>query len=311
MLKRRFEPLGRDLSCLVLGTMALAPDDLDRSFALLDAWREAGGNVVDTAHIYGGGHCERVLGRWMKERGTRERLSIIGKGAHHNVDRKRVTPEDIASDLRDSLVRMQTDFVDLYLLHRDDPDVPVGEIVDALNAQMKTGRVRAFGGSNWTPARLAAANAYAAGKGLAGFTASSPHLSLALPNGEIWAGCVAAIDTESRDWYAKTQMPLFAWSSQARGFFSGRFHPGKDTDATVTRVYYSDTNWGRFRRAEEFGKRRGRFTANQVALAWVLRQPFPVFALIGPHNVDELRSSLAALELSLTPDECRWLETGE
>src|SRR5207302_8132949 len=258
--------------------------------------------AIDTAHIYSGGNSERALGRWLQERGGREELVIIGKGAHHNADRKRVTPEDITSDLRDTLARLKTGYVDLYILHRDDPDVPVGPIVEALNRHLEAGRIRAFGGSNWTPERLDEANAYAAAHGLQGFTASSPHLSLAVPNGEIWAGCVDARSPEAMAWYARTQMPLFAWSSQARGFFSGRFTPENRDDATITRVYYSEGNWERLRRAEELGRRKGDYTAIQVALAWVLHQPFPVFPLFGPANVEELRSSVRALDLELSPE---------
>jgi 1-deoxyxylulose-5-phosphate synthase len=303
----RFAPLNRDLSRLVLGSMVFHPDSDALTFELMDAWRAAGGNVVDTAHIYQGGNSERALGRYMKDRGCREELVVIGKGAHHNADRRRVTPEDITCDLRDTLARLQTDYVDLYILHRDDPDVPVGPIVEALNEHRSAGRIRAFGGSNWSPKRLDEANAYAAERGLAGFTASSPHLSLAVPKEEIWAGCLDARSPEDRAWYAERQMPLFAWSSQARGFFSGRFTPDNLENETLVRVYYSEGNWERLRRAEELGRHRG-FSAIQVALAWVLHQPFPVYPLVGPANLEELRSCVAALGLKLSPEEMAWLD---
>src|SRR5947209_17905962 len=102
-------------------------------------------------------------------------------------------------------------------------------------------------------------------------------------------------------------MPLFAWSSQAGGFFTGRYTPDNLENEDMVRVYYNEGNWERLRRATELGRKKGGFTANQVALAWVLHQPFPVFALIGPHSVEELNSSVSALELELTPDEVRWL----
>ena len=86
---------------------------------------------------------------------------MIGKGAHHNADRKRVTPFDITADLFDSLARFGFDHVDLYLLHRDDPSVPIGPIVEVLNEHFSEGRIKAFGGSNWTPERLREANEYA------------------------------------------------------------------------------------------------------------------------------------------------------
>ena len=307
----RFEPLARDLSRLVLGSLAFHLEALDLTFEVLDAWREAGGNGVDTAHLYNGGNSERAIGKWLEARGGRGDLVLITKGAHHNVDRRRVTPEDITCDLRDSLVRLRTDYIDLYILHRDDPSVPVDEIVDVLNQHQRSGRIRAFGGSNWSPARLDAANEYADRHGLAGFTASSPQLSLAVPNGEMWPGCLDARSPQALAWYRERQMPLFAWSSQARGFFSGAYTPENvGESALMTHLFASPGNWARFRRAEELGRQRG-YSTIEVALAWVLHQPFPVFPLIGPASVSELHSSLRALELELSPEEVAWLSDGE
>lgn len=305
-----FAPLNRELSRLVLGSMVFSLDALDNTFSLLDAWREQGGNIIDTAHLYNGGNSERALGRWLESRGGREGLVILGKGAHHNPERSRVTPEDITCDIRDSLARMKTEYIDLYILHRDDERVPVGEIVDTLNQHYRAGRIRSFGGSNWSTARLDAANAFAAEHGLQGFSASSPHLSLAVPNEPVWAGCIDARDAASLAWYERTQMPLFSWSSQARGFFSAGFTPEDTSNEFMTRVYYSEGNWARLRRARELGEQRG-FSAIQVALAWVLHQRFPVFALVGPANLEEMQSSIRALDLDLSPEDVRWLDSGE
>jgi 1-deoxyxylulose-5-phosphate synthase len=306
-----FPPLGRDLSRLVLGTMVFSLEALDLTFELMEAWLGLGGNIVDTAHVYSGGNSERALGRWFEETGRRDDVVVIEKGAHHTADRQRVTPEDITCDVRDNLARLRTDHIDLYLLHRDDPNVPVGPIVECLEEHRRAGRIRAYGGSNWSPQRLAEANVYARHHGLQGFTASSPNLSLAVQNEPIWDGCLSATDAETKAWYQQTQMPLFAWSSQARGFFTGLFSPDNREDETIVRVYYSDDNWERLRRAAELGKRKGGYSANQVALAWVLHQPFPVFPLIGPASVAELENSVAALEIELTPEEVAWLNLEE
>ena len=96
------------------------------------------------------------------------------------------------------------------------------------------------------------------------------------------------------------------WSSQASGFFTGRFSPEDRSSADVVRVYYSEANWERFRRATELGNQKG-FTANQIALAYVLHQPYPTFPLFGPRSIEEMNSSLPALEVTLTPNEVRWL----
>lgn len=303
----RFPALGQDLSRLVLGTVefdSFQPSQIDE---LMSAWLDVGGNIVDCAHVYGNGQSERALGRWLAERGARDRVFLLTKGAHHNQDRRRVTPEDIVSDLRDSLARLRTEVIDLYLLHRDDPAQPVGPIVEALNGHLRSGRIRAFGASNWSTERLEEANNYAAERGLAPFSCSSPHLSLARQSEPPWQDCISAADPESRAWYLKSQLPVFAWSSQAGGFFTDRYRPDRCDDSDVVRVYYSWENWERRSRAEELGQRKG-CTANQVALAWVLHQPFPTYALIGPRSVDELYSSLKALDVQLSAEEVAWLD---
>ena len=114
------------------------------------------------------------------------------KGAHHDHNGPRVTKEAIRRDLLTSLERLRTDYVELYALHRDDPSVPVGEIIEALNEHIEAGRIGAIGGSNWTWQRPHAANDYAASHGLTGFTFSSPNLSLAKANEPFWEGCVSA-----------------------------------------------------------------------------------------------------------------------
>ena len=132
----------KPVSRLVQGTMALSPTDLTRSYRLLDDTFAQGCTAFDTAHVYAGGDCERTLGGWIQERGLRDQVVIITKGAHPNADRQRLTPSDINADLSDSLERLQTDYVDLYLLHRDDPTVPVGPILETLNEHQRAGRRR-------------------------------------------------------------------------------------------------------------------------------------------------------------------------
>ena len=307
MRYRRFEPLGRELSVLALGTAYLADDGEAASFELLDTWVELGGNLVDSARQYGDGECERILGKWLAARDAHDDVVLITKGAHHythgsehDPSRKRVTPEHVAADLAESLDALRTDAIDLYFLHRDDPAKPVEPIVDALNEHLAAGRILRFGASNWATERIDEANAYAARSGLDGFTASSPGLSLAEPRDNPWPDTVFAHAREARDWYRRKQLPLFAWSSQAGGFFAGR------RDELIDRVYADERNAERLRRAEELGRRKG-FSANEIALAWVLHQPFPTYAIIGPRSPDELHESVVGLDVELTPEEVRWL----
>ena len=175
----RVPGIEKPISRLVQGTVMINSNELDKSFALLDEIHSLGCNTFDTAHVYGNGDGERTLGRWIHERDIRDEIVIITKGAHHNADRSRVTPFDITSDLYDSLARLKVEAIDLYLLHRDDPAVPVGPIIDVLNEHQAAGRIGAFGGSNWTHERIQEANAYTQAHGLLPFAVGSPQFSLA------------------------------------------------------------------------------------------------------------------------------------
>jgi aryl-alcohol dehydrogenase-like predicted oxidoreductase len=306
MLYGTIPGVGKPVSRLVLGSMVLNSDRLPFSFALMDAYYALGGNAIDTAYVYGGGKSEPAVGKWITERGLREQVVLIAKGAATTA----ATPDLVTREMLVSLDRLGLDHADVYLMHRDNVDVPVGEFVDCLNAHREAGRIRAYGGSNWTTARLQAANDYARRRGTPGFAASSPNFSLARWNEPMWPDCLSASDPRSRAWYRKTQMPLLAWSSQASGFFTGRFAPADAEEkaaSEVARVWFNEGNWERLRRAESLGKARG-VAALQIALAYVLHQPLNVFALIGPQSEDELRSSVHALEVALTPDELAWLD---
>ena len=296
--------LSKPVSRLVLGSMVCSTDRLEATFALLDAWVAAGGNTIDTAKVYGQ-KSELAIGAWMQERGNREQIVLIGKGAHHDASGPRVTPEAIRQDMGESLAHFQTDYVDMYLLHRDNPAVPVGPIVECLNEEKAAGRTRLFGGSNWTSARIQEANDYASAHGLQGFSASSPYFGLAVQNEPAWGGC-CYLTAEDKAWHQEHQFPLFPWSSQAGGFFTGRYGPDNRDNADMVRIYYSEDNWERLRRASELGEKKG-CSANNIALAYVLQQSFPVFPLIGPRSVEELEESLRVLSVTLTDDEARWL----
>jgi aryl-alcohol dehydrogenase-like predicted oxidoreductase len=279
---------------------------LPHAAVMFDDFFERGGNVFDTAWIYGGGQCERILGQWVWERRVREQVVILDKGAHTPF----CTPEDCARQILQSLDRLQMEYVDIYMLHRDNPAVPVGEFIDVLNEQVQAGRMRVFGASNWSIERIEAANAYARANGLAGFGAASNNFSLARMIDPVWVGCVSASDPVSRAWFTETQMPLMPWSSQARGFFTDRARPDDETDPELVRCWYSTDNFARKARVEAMAKERGVLPIN-IALAYVLCQPFPTFALFGPRTLAETRTSLPALAIALTPDELRWLNLEE
>ena len=299
--------IDREISQLVLGCMLLSPDEMEHSYSMLDEFFAAGGNALDTAHSYGGGDSERLLGMWMKNRKNRSKVFLVDKGGHPHaaVPRPRLSPEELAHDIHQSLLRLQTDYIDLFLLHRDDPIIPAGTIIEHLNQEIRAGNLRAIGASNWELERLQEANAYAAERGLHGFAVSSNNISLAVPMEAMWKG-VVSVSEAAWKWHHETQFPLLPWSSQARGFFSGRFDPENRENQDMVRVYYNDANFDRLRRAQILAEQKG-CTAIQISLAYVLHQPFPTFPLVGPVNQEELASCLEALAIQLSPDEMRWL----
>ena len=277
--------------------------NLAHASAMFDAFFEMGGTTFDTAYIYGGGYIEKLVGQWVRNRGVREDVVMITKGAHTPY----CDPESLTRQLEESLERQGTDYADLYMMHRDNPDVPVGEFVDVMDEHLRAGRIRAYGGSNWTPERVDEANAYAKANGRTGFTILSNHFGLAEALDVPWAGCVHATDPQSKAWLEERGIALLPWSSQARGFFTGRAHPEDRSDAELARCYYSDENFERLARAEELGRERG-VPATAIALAFVLHQKFPTFALFGPRTIGEMRSSTLGLGVELSAQEMAWLD---
>ncbi|TDV47923.1 aldo/keto reductase [Actinophytocola oryzae] len=297
----RLPGIDKPVSRLVMGVDNQR--DLPHASVMFDDYVEQGGNTFDTAWLYGHGHHERLLGRWVANRGVRDDVVIIGKGCHT----PHCDPESLHRQLGESLERLGTDHLDLYLMHRDNPEIPVGEFVDAMEQERAAGRVRAYGVSNWTLPRVTEASEYAAAHGVAGFAALSNHFSLAEAYAVPWQGCVHVTDAVSREWLRSHDLPLLPWSSQARGFFTGRAHPDDRSDEELVRCYYSDANFARLARAAELATSLG-VPTTAVALAYVLHQPFPTFALIGPRTLAETHGSLRALDVTLTPEQVTWLE---
>ncbi|NTF85500.1 Gfo/Idh/MocA family oxidoreductase [Agrobacterium rhizogenes] len=301
--KRSIPGIAKPASIVTLG-FEFFPNFAAASLTL-DAFYEAGGNAFDTAYVYGGGKTESIFGDWHTSRKVpREEIVLIGKGAHSPL----CYPDMIGKQLDQSLNRLKTDYVDIYFMHRDNTAVPVGEFVDAMDAEVKAGRIRGiFGGSNWTRARFDEAIAYAEKNGKTAPAALSNNFSLAEMLDPIWAGCVAASDDEWKSWLNAKQIPNFAWSSQGRGFFTDRAGRDKQSDEELVRVWYSDRNFGRRDRAIELAQKLGRNPIH-IALAYVVAQPFPVIPLIGPRTIAELEDSLSALDIKLTPEQVKWLE---
>lgn len=270
--------------------------------AMWDDYFERGGNAFDTAHLQADGVTERLLGQWMRHRGVRDRVVVIGKSG----DSPACTPEEVSQNLFRSLDRLGTNRIDVFLIHRDNPMVPVGEFVDVLNQHVRAGHVRVFGGFNWSRERIEAANEYARVRRLQGMGVWSNQFSLARMVEPLWDGCLSVSDRASRQWLTGTPIPLFAWSSQSRGFFTDRAGQEKRTDADLVRCWYSDDNFARRDRAMELARKKG-VSLLAIAGAYVLEQPFPSFTFIRPQTIAETVAALECLKVKLSSEELAWL----
>ncbi len=318
-LTTRVQPSRIGLGTVSFGTTISRED----SFRIMDAFFDAGGTFIDTAHIYaswlenGAGMSERTVGAWLRERGTREAVILSTKGGHpplNNMEDGRCSSRELRKDLSESLERLGVSSVDIYWLHRDDPGRPAGEIVETLAGFVREGTIRCFGGSNWTIPRFEAANAYAASHGLPGFVASQPGWALAdRSDGTIAVDGMRYLSEQERQWHEQTGFLLVAYTAAANGYFSrdnvswaaGGFE-GKPPRGEI---YDSPGNRQRLLRAMEIARQEG-CTPNQVALAYLLNQSFPVIALVGTRNPDHIREALEAQQIILTEDVCRYLREG-
>lgn len=283
---------------------------------LLDAIYATGVNAFDTARNYM--LAEKSLGKWIVDRGMRDKVVILSKCGHPSpFGRKRVNEKDIRKDLRKSLGYLGTDYIDIYLLHRDDPKVPAGEIVEIFNSLHAEGKIGAFGGSNWTHQRIAEANEYAYSHDLIPFTVSSPNFGLADQVQDPWGGGCVTIsgpeNQEARDWYEKNQMPVIAYSSLGRGLFSGKVKSGEPQKASETmdgnamKGYACPENFERLRRCEELAEKY-QCTVPQIAMAWIYRQPLNCFAVVSTTKPERMQENIQAMGLPLTKDEVLYLD---
>jgi aryl-alcohol dehydrogenase-like predicted oxidoreductase len=312
--RREIRGLGLPVPRLIQGTLHFGQQPADATWRVLDAAFEAGLDAFDTAAVYAQGSVESMLGGWIEQRGIRQSVTIIDKGCHPLRGVARMNPEELRRDLESSLDRLRTDYIDLYLLHRDDPEVPVGEIVSALNEARAAGRIRAFGASNWSHLRLQQASDYALAQGLVSFAASSPGLCLAEPL-RSWPGCLTLTgrDTVALDWYRTNRVPLLAWSPLGGGFLTGRFSRENQAsfeappDRRVLDFYASEANFARLDRLTELAVAKGLSPA-QAALVYVLSQPVHVHAVVGCRDRAEITECTAIARLGFTPAELAWLD---
>lgn len=305
------DPRLQSVSRLVLGL-----DHQTDERALLgqiEQFFELGGNALDTAFHYEAWR-ERAIARHLEQSGTRAKTVLILKAGHSPL----CTPADAEQQLDQCLENLRADYADVFLLHRDNPAVPVGEFVDCLSRLERAGKVKIFGGSNWSPARVDEANAYAVRERVSPFSVVSNQFGLAAWREPLWPGALASTSLEARAWHALRRMPLLAYSPLGRGFLarsgttaaSATAATATTTGATASgdaNVFHTSENFARRERARQLAAQRGVGVVD-VALAYVLCQSFPSFAVVGPRTPEQLQGSLAGSQLELGAAELAFLD---
>jgi len=281
-----------------------------------EAALENGINAFDTARNYM--YAEKSVGDWIRKRGHYDDLVLLSKCGHpSNFGRKRVNEKEMRKDLEKSLKLLGVDYIDIYLLHRDDPEVPVGEIVEIFNAMHKEGKIGAFGGSNWTHERIREANAYAKAHGLIPFSVSSPNFGLADQVEDPWGGGCVTIsgpaNADARSFYKQENMPIIAYSSLGRGFFSGKVKSDdpegakKILDGPAFKGYAYPENFERLKRCEELAEKKNT-TVTAIATKYIFSRGLNVFAVMSASKTKHLKSNAEALDLDLSEEEADYLD---
>lgn len=310
---------------LYLSSICLGTDDFGttvekkRAFDVLDYYHENGGNVLDTARVYaswipgGAGMSEKTIGEWMKARGARNDIVISTKCAHPNLDSmqiSRLSAEELESDVDQSLLALGVDCIDIMWLHRDDEKRPVSGIMDSLNRIVKKGKVRYFGVSNWHGIRIEEANAFANAENFIQLIASQIKWSYAMTNPQYEEDpTLVEMDDIEKAFYQKSGIPVFAYASQAKGFFA-KFETGGVAALShkAAERYCFDENIRRYEKAKKLADELN-VPISSVVLGYITsRQDIKGFTIAGCKNIDQITDSISHSDIILTSEMIDYLE---
>jgi aryl-alcohol dehydrogenase-like predicted oxidoreductase len=292
--------------CLGANVFGWTADERE-SFAVLDAYKAAGGNFVDTADGYSqwvagnrGGESEEIIGRWMAKRGNRDGIVLATKvGSKH--DRKGLAAANVRAATEESLRRLQTDRIDLLYTHRDDEVTPPEETLGALDELVREGKVRHIAASNVSPARLEAAMEASAREGLARYVALQPHYNL------VERGYEDGLAEVCR----RHDLGCLPYFALAKGFLTGKYRPGGD--AVESRraqgaAVYLDERGERVLAALDVAAAAHDVPVAAVSLAWLAAQPTVVAPIASARTPEQLAELMALVDLRLNDDELRALD---
>jgi aryl-alcohol dehydrogenase-like predicted oxidoreductase len=283
--------------------------DEERSFAVLDAYFQAGGNFIDTSNSYGrrgaggAGESERIIGRWIASRGNREELVIATK-VGMSPELPGLSPATIARAIDGSLQRLGVERVDLYYAHRDDPDTPLAETLGAFGALIEEGKIRHAAASNYSAARLEQAISVGEQQGMASYVALQPHYNLL--EREQYEGELASVCER----HGLACIPYFGL---ARGFLSGKYRcDGAEVDspraAGVRESYFNDRGFAVLDALDQIAAAHHTSLA-AVSLAWLTAQPTVVSPIASATSTAQLAELMASAELALSPAQLELLSS--
>lgn len=275
--------------------------DRDASFAVLDRFVERGGGMIDTADVYSawvpghkGGESERMVGAWLQESGARDRVLIATKVGMMPGGLK---PDRIRDAVQGSLGRLGVDRIDLYFAHKDDPGVPLDEVLGAFAELMDAGIVRAIGASNYSADRLAEALRVADEKGLPRFSAMQPELNL-LDRGQ-YRGAL-------QDLCIAEGLGVVTYFSLASGYLSGKYRSdddvGKSPRGPRVKPYIAGKGPAMLTAMDRVAEETGA-SLSQIALAWVAAQPGVTAPIASATSVKQLDEIMGSEDLALSEEQ--------
>jgi aryl-alcohol dehydrogenase-like predicted oxidoreductase len=284
--------------------------DEKTSFALLDAWLDAGFNFLDTADVYSrwhpgnaGGESETIIGNWMKARGNRAKVIVATKlGIEMGPGKKGLSRAYMQQAVEDSLRRLQTDYIDLYQSHRDDPETPIEATLSAYGDLIKQGKVREIGASNYAADRLAESLRVSAEKGLPRYQSLQPLYNLVERQ---------EFEGPLEELCLKEKLGVIPFYSLASGFLTGKYRSRADTAgrARGSRVekYLNDHGLGVLKALDEVAKRYDA-KPGQIALAWLIARPSITAPIVSATNLEQLAELVEAAEIDLDPDSIQKID---
>lgn len=305
---RKLGRTGLKVSALCLGTMQWGwTADEARSFEIMDAFIESGGNFIDTADIYSrwvegnpGGVSEAIIGRWMKERNNRQEIVLATKVRGPMGERPNdqgLSRKHIMDAVDASLRRLQTDYIDLYQTHFYDADTPIDETLRALDDLVRAGKVRYIGASNYPAWRLMESLWKADVNGTVRYDSLQPNYSMVHR---------AEFERELKEVCESHQIGVIPYSPLAGGFLTGKYSRENVPDsARAERVksrHFNDYAWGVLDAVQAVASETDS-SAIAVALAWQLAQPVITSPIVGANSVEQLQGSLGALAVTLSEEQ--------